>query len=91
MDSVFVLDGSDRVGKTPPINEWLPKTKQSNVHWLLSTSDAAQISALSGHHMHEIAMPQLTNEQRRDLLSAGLSRNNTPHNEDMINALITIS
>ena len=86
----FVLDGSDRVGKTPAINEWLPKTKQSNVHWLLSTSDAAQISALSGHHMHEIAMPQLTNEQRRDLLSAGLSRNNTPHNEDMIHALITI-
>jgi len=85
----LVLDGIDRVGNSSSVDEWLPKTKQPNVHWLLSSCDDKQVAALHGHRFHELEMPHLTHEQREDLLRMGLTRHRIPHNEKMLEALKT--
>ena len=84
----FVLDGLDRLG-SQPIEAWLPRTRQQNVHWLVATSDGKQSAALQTSHygFRETPVPEMSAEQRRELVEAVLSRNGTPHNADIIAAL----
>ena len=88
----FVLDGLDRVVSNDAIEDWMPKTKQPNIHWLLATSDIKQVAALQGkrYALHEISVPQLTIEQRKSLLTSGMTRNGIRYKPELLEQLANI-